>query len=61
MYGFDDDEEDEEADEEISDVDMGSDIEDRQDYMPDDRAWGQKRKNFYSTDYVDKDYSGKIL
>lgn len=43
---------------EMSDVDMGSDIEDRGDDLPDDRAWGQRRKNFYNTDYVDADYSG---
>lgn len=42
----------------MSDVDMGSDIEDKQDNLPDDRAWGQRRKNFYNTDYVDADYSG---
>jgi len=38
-----------------------SDIEgqgDDSDYLPDVRAWGQKRRNFYNTDYVDQDYGG---
>ncbi|KDR14064.1 something about silencing protein 10 [Zootermopsis nevadensis] len=26
--------------------------------LPDVRAWGQKRRNFYNTDYVDQDYGG---
>jgi len=38
-----------------------SDIEgqgDDSDDLPDVRAWGQKRRNFYNTDYVDQDYGG---
>ena len=38
-----------------------SDIEgkgDEDDDLPDVRAWGKKRKNYYSTDYVDQDYGG---
>jgi len=38
-----------------------SDIEgqgDNSDDLPDVRAWGQKRRNFYNTDYVDQDYGG---
>lgn len=35
-----------------------SDIEDgNDDSIPDSRAWGSKRRNFYSTDFVDADYS----
>lgn len=44
-------------DEKMSD----SDIEgqgDNSDDLPDVRAWGQKRRDFYSTDYVDQDYGG---
>lgn len=44
------------------DEEMGeSDIEgqgDDSDDLPDVRAWGQKRRNFYNTDYVDQDYGG---
>lgn len=39
---------------------MESDIEGLEgndDDLPDDRAWGQKKKSYYSTDYVDQDYS----
>lgn len=38
-----------------------SDIEgqgDDSDDLPDVRAWGQKRRNYYNTDYVDQDYGG---
>lgn len=41
-----------------------SDIEgqgDDSDDLPDARAWGQKRRNFYYTDYVDQDYGGQEL
>jgi U3 small nucleolar RNA-associated protein 3 len=31
------------------------------DDLPDVRAWGQKKRNFYNTDYVDQDYGGKAL
>jgi hypothetical protein len=31
------------------------------DDLPDVRAWGQKRRNFYNTDYVDQDYGGTRL
>lgn len=63
VLGFDDDvEEDDDNDE---DDDFGdkfegeSDFEDDQhtDGIPDARAWGKKRKDFYSTDFVDPDYS----
>ncbi|CAH1404707.1 unnamed protein product [Nezara viridula] len=40
--------------------DMDSDIEDRpkDDGLPDSKAWGSERKQYYDTDYVDKDYLG---
>ncbi|KAK6629717.1 hypothetical protein RUM43_003535 [Polyplax serrata] len=40
-----------------SDIDMGSDLEDEE-KLPDDRAWGKKKKSFYNTDFVDQDYDG---
>ncbi|XP_012257759.2 something about silencing protein 10 [Athalia rosae] len=38
---------------------MKSDIEGLQedDDLPDERAWGKKKKAFYSTDYIDQDYA----
>lgn len=36
-----------------ADSDIG---EDNDDDIPDSRAWGSKRRNFYSTDFVDTDY-----
>ena len=36
---------------------MGSDIEEEE-KLPDERAWGKKKKSFYSTDFVDQDYDG---
>lgn len=40
--------------------DMDSDIEgkERDDGLPDSRAWGSDKKQYYDTDYVDKDYLG---
>lgn len=54
--------------EQHSDVDEGkhfsdSDIEGAgsgSDDLPNDKAWGQLRKSFYNTDYLDKDHGGKI-
>lgn len=36
---------------------MESDLEDER-KLPDERAWGKKKKSFYSTDFVDQDYEG---
>lgn len=38
---------------------MDSDIDEPQDDddLPDERAWGKKKKDYYSADYVDPDYS----
>lgn len=34
-----------------------SDVEDEHDdYMPDQAAWGSKKKAYYNTDFVDQDY-----
>ncbi|KAK3918637.1 Something about silencing protein 10 [Frankliniella fusca] len=55
------DEDDEDIDdEEDDDVNMDSDIEGKDDdfHLPDQRAWGKTKKNYYNTDYVDKDYGG---
>jgi len=57
LYGFDDDDNDEDDDEGDSDLDMDSDLDEGGDNLPSDKAWGQKRKMFYNTDYVDKDFS----
>lgn len=63
VLGFDEQEEEEENDDEDDDdfddkFEGESDFEDeRDDGIPDARAWGKKRKDFYSTDFVDPDYS----
>jgi hypothetical protein len=47
-------------DEKMSDSDIeGQD--DNSNDLPDVRAWGQRRKNFYNTDYIDHDHGGKKL
>lgn len=39
---------------------MGSDLEqEEEDDLPDATAWGDKKSNYYSTDYVDKDFRSK--
>ncbi|KAL0274909.1 UNVERIFIED_CONTAM: hypothetical protein PYX00_002932 [Menopon gallinae] len=48
----------EDGGEDDGDFDMGSDIAEDDDKLPDDRAWGKKNRNYYSTDYVDQDYEG---
>ncbi|KAJ6634971.1 Something about silencing protein 10 [Pseudolycoriella hygida] len=57
---FDDDDEDEDEDDDDFDekFEGESDFEDENDDgIPDSRAWGRSRKDFYSTDFVDPDYS----
>lgn len=46
-------------DDDFGDHQENSDFEedDRTNGIPDERAWGKKRKDFYSTDFVDQDYS----
>ncbi|XP_049843171.1 something about silencing protein 10 [Schistocerca gregaria] len=54
----DDDEDDDDDDDDEGD-DMASDLDgERDDDLPDAKAWGRKRKNFYNADYVDDDYGG---
>lgn len=59
--GTDDDDEEtgeEDVDDDQSDIAL-SDLEGQEDdTLPDLRAWGKDKRNFYSTDYVDPDYGG---
>lgn len=61
VLGFDQEDENEEDDDDDFDdkFEGESDFEDdnENDGIPDSRAWGKKRKDFYSTDFVDPDYS----
>ncbi|KAG4074424.1 hypothetical protein HA402_000403 [Bradysia odoriphaga] len=59
VLGFDEEKDEDEDDDDFDDKFEGeSDFEDeRDDGIPDARAWGKKRKDFYSTDFVDPDYS----
>lgn len=55
-----DDEEDEDDDDDFNEkFEADSDIDDQNDDdgIPDSRAWGKNRKSFYSTDFVDQDFS----
>lgn len=59
VYGLQDEGDEEEEEEDEGDDDsMKSDIEglEEDDDLPDERAWGKKKRAFYSTDYVDQDY-----
>ncbi|KPI95606.1 Something about silencing protein 10, partial [Papilio xuthus] len=60
IYGFSESEEEEENDN--NDLNMAdSDVEGQgnsDDDLPDSKAWGKKKKSYYSTDYVDEDYGG---
>lgn len=51
--GYDDDDDFNEKFEADSDIEDG----DEDDGIPDARAWGSKRRDFHSTDFVDQDYS----
>lgn len=57
IYGFDEDEDDSEPEkfEAESDFDEPGDDDDG---LPDERAWGKKKQDFYNTDFQDKDYRG---
>lgn len=48
---------------ELKKDEMASDIEDdiEEDYLPNSQAWGGDKRNFYHTDYVDKDFRSKFL
>lgn len=57
VLAFDDNDDD---DEDFDEFQENSDFEeeaDANDGIPDERAWGKKRRDFYSTDFVDQDYS----
>uniref|UniRef100_A0A914UQN8 Uncharacterized protein n=1 Tax=Plectus sambesii TaxID=2011161 RepID=A0A914UQN8_9BILA len=43
---------------ESSDEDEEEGDENAENYLPSAQAWGKKRKDFYDTSYVDKDYGG---
>lgn len=56
VYGFESDEDsDQKAD--IADSDVEGQ-EQSGDDLPDTKAWGNKKKSYYATDYVDEDYGG---
>lgn len=40
---------------------MGSDIDENEEDLPDDKAWGSKKSMFYDTDYVDRDFRSMIF
>lgn len=55
VYGMqDEDEEDDQQDSMESDIE---ELQENDDDIPDDRAWGKETKNFYSSDYKYTDYS----
>lgn len=59
VLAFDDNDDDDEEDFD-DEFQENSDFEeeaDGNDGIPDERAWGKKRRDFYSTDFVDQDYS----
>ncbi|XP_056400640.1 something about silencing protein 10 [Hyla sarda] len=56
----DEDEEEENEEEEDDQISMGSDLEDRdKDGLPDEMAWGQKKKLYYETDYKEQKKKSK--
>jgi len=57
VYGFQSNGSTDGEDEKMSESDIEGQGDDSDD-LPDVRAWGQKRRNFYNTDYVDQDYGG---
>lgn len=52
---YDEDEAKHVSDSDIDGADSGTDD------LPNDKAWGQLRKSFYNTDYLDKDHGGNII
>lgn len=55
MYRLEQSDDDDDDDDQINDSDIdGQDDDD----IPDVRAWGKSKRDFYSTDYVDPDYGG---
>ncbi|KAG6452800.1 hypothetical protein O3G_MSEX007790 [Manduca sexta] len=60
LYGF--SESDEDSDNKKDDLGIAdSDVEGQEksdDDLPDSKAWGNKKRSYYATDYVDEDYGG---
>lgn len=59
VYAFSESDEDSEAKNDLGIAD--SDVEGQEksdDELPDSKAWGKKKRSYYSTDYVDEDYGG---
>ncbi|XP_041979182.1 something about silencing protein 10 [Aricia agestis] len=57
MYAFSESDEDESDKNDMADSDVEGQ-EQSDDDLPDSKAWGKKKKSYYSTDYVDQDYGG---
>ncbi|KAL5277263.1 UTP3 family protein [Megaselia abdita] len=58
VFGFDDEEDEDDEDADLADSDIeGKGEYDEEEGIPDSKAWGQSRKSFYHTDFVDQDYS----
>nr|CAD7593907.1 unnamed protein product [Timema genevievae] len=60
VFGLHDSEDDDDDDGEKGDVVADSDLDAQEDGddLPNVRAWGQSKRDFYHTDYVDQDYGG---
>lgn len=57
VYGFSESDEDDKNDLGMADSDVEGQ-EKSDDDLPDSKAWGKKKRSYYSTDYVDQDYGG---
>ncbi|CAH2096091.1 unnamed protein product [Euphydryas editha] len=57
VYGFSESDEDDKNDLGMADSDIEGQ-EKSDDDLPDSKAWGKKKRSYYSTDYVDQDYGG---
>ncbi|XP_013197408.1 something about silencing protein 10 [Amyelois transitella] len=60
MYAFSESDEDSDIQKDNPDI-ADSDVEGQEksdDDLPDPKAWGKKKRSYYSTDYVDEDYGG---
>nr|CAD7448828.1 unnamed protein product [Timema bartmani] len=60
VFGLHDSDDDDDDDGEKGDVVADSDLDAQEDGddLPNVRAWGQSKRDFYHTDYVDQDYGG---
>lgn len=57
VYGFSESDEDDKNDLGMADSDVEGQEKSDND-LPDSKAWGKKKRSYYSTDYVDQDYGG---